>query len=90
MERLVQAMTSAPKNLLGLHYGELKAGLDADVTLIDLDQEFHIDSNKFASLGKNTPFDVERVQGKIHTVFFQGKRVVSNGLILKSLEESVS
>lgn len=83
LETLVDAMTAGPKKLLKVSYGELKVGLDADLTLINLDEEYRIDANQFVSLGRNTPFQGELVQGKIHTVIFQGNRVVSNGKVLE-------
>lgn len=83
LERLVHSMTRGPKTLMDLSYGELKEGLDADITLIDLNEEFRIDGEKFQSKGKNTPFQDYPVQGKIHTVLYQGNIVVSDGNILE-------
>ncbi|NLB19592.1 MAG: dihydroorotase [Clostridium sp.] len=87
LEKLVDAMTVGPKKLLRVSYGELKVGLDADLTLINLEEEFRIDAKLFTSLGRNTPFQDELVQGKIDTVIFQGNRVVSQGKVLEPNQE---
>lgn len=87
LERLVEAMTTGAKDLLHLSYGELGEGLDADLTLIDLDKEFIIDREAFQSKGKNTPFQGDLVQGKIHTVFFQGKTVVYDGKVQEDKDQ---
>ncbi len=89
LERLVHAMTKGPKNLLNLSYGELKEGLSADLTLIDLEKESVINRDTFKSLGKNTPFQDYPVQGKIDTVFYQGTVVVSRGKLLEVIKEEI-
>ena len=82
LERLVEAMTSGPMKLFNLPYGSLGPGKMADLTLIDLNKEWTIHKEKFASKGKNTPFDGCKVRGKVDTVIFGGKIVVKEGEII--------
>ncbi len=82
LERLVEAMTSGPMKLFNLPYGSLEPGKMADLTFIDLNREWTIDKEKFASKGKNTPFDGYKVKGKVDTVIFGGKIVVREGEII--------
>lgn len=82
LERLVEAMTSGPMKLFNLPYGSLEPGKMADLTFIDLNKEWTIDIEKFASKGKNTPFEGYKVKGKVDTVIFGGKIVVREGEII--------
>lgn len=82
LERLVEAMTSGAMKLFNLPYGSLEPGKVADLTLIDLNKEWVIDKEKFASKGKNTPFDGYKVKGKVDTVIFGGQIVVREGEVI--------
>ena len=83
LERLIDAMTKGPKKVFGLPYGELEAGQEADLTLIDLERKYTIDRNDFISMGRNTPFQGYEVQGKVDTVICQGKVIVRGGKIIE-------
>ncbi|HAM51731.1 MAG TPA: dihydroorotase, partial [Nitrospiraceae bacterium] len=56
MSQLVERMAFNPARILGIEKGTLMAGSDADVVLVDAKKDFRIDSEKFLSMGKNTPF----------------------------------
>jgi dihydroorotase len=68
ISQLVEKMSLSPARILGLltpHLsslitgpkGTLRAGADADVTIMDAKKEVTVDNSKFVSKGKNTPFD---------------------------------
>ena len=52
-------------------------GRVADITIIDPNEEYVIDSSLFASLGKNTPFDGRKVKGKVRYTIAGGRVVYS-------------
>jgi dihydroorotase len=54
---MLAKLTINPARLLGIDRGTLAAGAIADVTLIDPKQTWKVDSSKFYSLSRNTPFD---------------------------------
>lgn len=56
LAQLVDRMSLAPSMILGLRGGTLAEGADADITVIDSPREFTVDPERFASLGRNTPF----------------------------------
>ncbi len=56
LERLVEALTSAPARVLGLPGGELQIGKAADLTIIDLKREWEVNSQSILSKSKNTPW----------------------------------
>ena len=74
MERIIQAMTDAPRQRFGLPMVDI---LDnpSDFALFDLDEEYVIDPQTFASLGRATPFAGWKVQGICEMTVVGGKAV---------------
>ena len=62
---LVEKLTAAPAQFLGLESGTLKSGAPADVTVFDPDAEWVVDAASFASKGKNTPLDGATLRGRV-------------------------
>ncbi len=63
--KLVELMTLNPAQLVGLsNKGRLAPGMDADVTVINPEHEWTIDSAQFASKSRNCPFDGWKVKGR--------------------------
>jgi dihydroorotase len=73
MSQLVEKMALNPARILGLHKGTLKAGSDADVVIVDASKEFKVESTKFISEGKNTPFEGWVLQGMPVMTVCKGK-----------------
>lgn len=71
--QLIEKLTTGPARVLGLSQGTLQPGADADVTLIDPEQEWTIDPGQFRSLSRNTPFAGWEVRGRVHTVIVRGE-----------------
>lgn len=57
MNGLVNKMSLNPARILGINKGTLKVGSDADIVIVDRNREFKVESEKFVSKGKNTPFE---------------------------------
>lgn len=74
--RLSQLMSASPARILGLQKGLLKCGYDADLTLVDTDEEWIVDSSYFYSKGKATPFEGRKLTGKIKGLFIDGRLVL--------------
>ncbi len=70
---LARKMSKAPAEILNLEGGELKVGAAADITVVDLNKKYKIDSAKFLSKGKNTPFNGYEVWGKIVCTIVDGE-----------------
>lgn len=75
MKSLVERMSLTPAKLLKNGRGTLKEGSVADLVVADIDEEYVIDSDKFLSKGKNTPFNGKKVRGKILYTLCSGKVV---------------
>ena len=69
-------MSANPSEILGINKGLLKAGYDADLTLVDPDEEWVVDSELFYSKGKFTPFNGRTVTGKVKGLFIDGRKVL--------------
>lgn len=77
---VVRAMTSGPAKVLGLERkGRLAVGMDADVTLLDLDRRWQIDPAEFRSKSRNTPFAGWEVCGLAAATVVAGKVVQRDG-----------
>ena len=77
LERLIEAMSTSPRRIFRIG-GALEPGMPADLAVLDLDNEFTIDSNTFLSKGRSTPFDGWKVRGKVLMTLKDGKAVYNN------------
>ena len=75
MKSLVERMSLTPAKLLKNGRGTLKEGSVADIVVADINEEYVIDSDKFLSKGKNTPFNGKKVRGKVLYTLCGGKVV---------------
>ena len=78
-EQVLDKLTRAPARVLGLDAGTLEVGKRADVTLIDPRAEWTVDSGKFRSRGKNTPFAGRTLTGAVRRTFLEGRPVYGDG-----------
>lgn len=79
LKQLVDWLTVKPARAFNLNMGELKEGVAADLTLIDLHEEQRIDAGTFASKGKNTPFNGWNAKGWPVLTMVDGKIVWKRG-----------
>lgn len=69
LERAIASLTSEPAAILGIDAGTLAAGTNADICIINPEQEWQLDSDTMLSHGRNTPFDGWSFKGKVsHTI----------------------
>ena len=66
LERLTEAMSSAPRRIFRL------PDAPQDRIEVDLDTPFVIRSRDFLSMGRSTPFEGMTVQGKVLKTIFNG------------------
>ena len=72
---LLERLATGPARALGLEGGTLEPGRPADLVLIDPAMEWTIESAGFLSKGRNTPFDGERVVGRVVRTLVGGRTV---------------
>ena len=69
LERLLDAMSTAPRRIFRIPEAP------DDRVFIDLEKEFTIDSGTFLSMGKATPFEGWRVNGRCVETLYRGNAV---------------
>ena len=72
---LLKKLTFHPACILRIPKGRLSLGGEADFTIFDLNQEWTVDPERFASKGRNTPFAGKRLKGKVKYTIVGGKIV---------------
>ncbi len=72
---LFRAMALNPARRLGLESGRLEPGAPADLVLFDPDVPFILDRSTLRSKSRNTPFDGQRMQGRVLATWVAGQIV---------------
>lgn len=78
LARVLDALTDSPRRVFAIQ-GGLRPGCRADISLINLKEEFTIDSSDFLSKGHSTPFDGMPAKGKVKMTFKDGEMVWKDG-----------
>ena len=81
---LLSKLTCEPAKIIGRdgELGTLKAGTPANITILDPDREWIVDSRNFASKGKNTPYDGYKFKGKVMATIVDGEIVYKDDSLL--------
>ncbi|MPN29722.1 Dihydroorotase [bioreactor metagenome] len=72
---LLAKLTIQPARILRIPKGRLGLGTDADLVLFDPDEEWTVEPDRFASMGRNTPFAGQTLRGKVKYTVVNGKIV---------------
>lgn len=72
LSEIADKMSRNPSDILNLGGGKIETGGAADLTIADLNEEFVVDSAKFVSKGKNTPFNGRRLSGVVKYTLVDG------------------
>ena len=75
LTQLISKLTCEPAKVIGKtdQLGTLQIGVPADITILDPDREWTVNSRDFASKGKNTPYDGHKFKGKVMATIANGK-----------------
>ena len=85
LHQAIEKMTTMPAQIYGLNtigVGGLRPGLQADMTLIDLNKKWVVDANSFYSKGRNCPFHGWELHGKAFLTLVAGRIVAKDGIIV--------
>lgn len=70
---LAKLMSLNPSKIMGIEKGRLRLGNIADITVVDLDEEYIVKEEDMISMGKNTPFLGKKLFGKVKYTIVSGK-----------------
>ncbi len=73
LEEAICALTTNPAQMLGIQRGSLAIGMPADVTLVNLEEEWLFNRRQLISAGDNTPFHKWAMTGRVKMTLFQGQ-----------------
>jgi len=83
MADLVRLTSEKPAQIFNLRSrGSLDEGNRADIAVVDINREHKIDSSRFYSKAKYSPFDGWKVKGKPTKTFVNGRLVMDEGEIV--------
>ncbi len=75
LEDIIWKMALKPAELIGLRdFNEIKEGLDANLTIISLDEVWEVRKDDFLSKSRNSCFIGRKLKGRVHHTFCNGKR----------------
>jgi len=75
INQVVNKMAAMPARILKIDKGDIRIGADADLTIVNLDEEYIIDPDEFLSKSRNTPFGGFKVKGRVKYTLCGGKIV---------------
>ena len=75
LERLVEAMSAAPRRIFGLGGGLIEPGGAADLTVVDTERRSAVDPERFLSMGRSTPFAGMETVGAVVMTLVDGRTV---------------
>jgi len=85
MSDLIKVTSKRPAEIFHLRdKGSLTEGCWADLVVVDMKRKYRIDSSKFYSKAKYSPFDGWRVKGKPMKTFVNGQLVMDAGEIVEN------
>ena len=73
--QMAECMSYNPARIMKFDAGDIQPGKVADVVIFNPKEKYVIDKEKFASKGRNTPFDGREVIGKVKYTICRGKVV---------------
>lgn len=84
LTRMISKLTCEPAKVIGRNgeLGTLKVGATANITILDPDREWVVNSSSFASKGKNTPYDGYKFKGKVMATIVSGRIVYIDDSLL--------
>ena len=73
LPQLIEKMTLNPAKIFRINKGTLRAGMDADILVVDEKKEYTVQTERFISKGKNTPFEGWELKGAPVLTMYKGK-----------------
>lgn len=82
MKQLVEKMCVNPSDILSLNKGVLEVGRAADITIVDINEQYTVDIGKLSSKSKNSPFHGFKLYGTVQYTLVDGKVVARERVLI--------
>jgi dihydroorotase len=79
LNKLSEIMSKNPGQIMKLNKGKIQVGYDGDIVLVDINKKYVVDTDRFQSKGKNTPFEGMELYGEVKFTIKGGRLVYSKG-----------
>ena len=73
IQQLIKKMSTNPANILSVNKGKIAPGYDGDIVIVDTSEPYKINSRKFISKAKYSPYDNYEVYGNITNTIVNGR-----------------
>ncbi len=73
LKELIRKLSINPAKIMKINGGTLKPGHEADITIIDPDEVYEVNTADFLSKGKNSPFHRWKLKGRVKYTISRGK-----------------
>lgn len=83
LNTLISKMTAEPAKLFALSGGTLSVGSSADIAVLDIEQEWMVEAEKFYTRGTHSPFVGRRLKGRAVMTMVDGQVVMRDGKIIE-------
>ena len=80
---LISKMTAEPAKLFALPGGTLSVGCQADIAVLDLEQEWTVEAENFYTRGTPSPFAGRHLKGRAVMTMVSGQIVMRDGKIIE-------
>jgi dihydroorotase len=81
LPEIIARMSTKPAQILRIAGGSLAVGAAADITVFDPDEEWTVETDKFYTRGKASPFAAKRLKGRAVMTMVAGEIVMKNGQV---------
>ncbi len=81
LSEIIARMSTKPAQILRIPGGSLAVGAAADITVFDLDEEWTVETDKFYTRGKASPFAAKRLKGRAVMTMVAGEIVMRDGQV---------
>ena len=78
IDDVINKITAAPANILGINAGTLSVGKNADICIFDMNEDWQLTNESINSNGRNTPFLGWNFQGKVKHTIVNGRLLYSD------------
>ena len=89
LEKIFFWLSSNPAKLVGLSQrkGQITVGFDADLVVFDPDAQWTVEAEKLYHRHKVTPYDGEKLRGKVNRTYLSGKLTFREDIIVQAVPE---